>query len=154
MLNEIVLMGRLTRDPELRKTQSGVSVVSLTLAVDRDYTGEGGERETDFIDVVAWRNTAEFVSRYFSKGQMAAVAGRLQIRDWTDRDGGKRRSAEVVAEQVWFAGERPRTTAAGDGMSPTSMSGSGDPMRGQAPAEDFAEEEEPPMAWMLGGGGL
>lgn len=153
MLNQIVLMGRLTRDPELRKTQSGVSVVSFTLAVDRDYTGEGGERETDFIDVVAWRNTAEFVSRYFTKGQPAAVAGRLQIRGWTDRDGGKRRSAEVVAEQVWFAGERPKPAAAGGGMSPTALSGSGAPMRGQAPAEDFAEEE-PPMAWMLGGGGL
>ena len=103
MLNHIVLMGRLTRDPELRQTQSGVSVASFTLAVDRDFQSrDGGEKQTDFIDIVAWRNTAEFVSKYFSKGKMAVVSGRLQIRDWTDREGGKRRSAEVVADNVYF----------------------------------------------------
>lgn len=102
MLNKIFLMGRLTRDPELRKTASGTPVVSFSIAVDRDFKGPGGERETDFIDIVAWRSTAEFVSKYFSKGRMAVVEGRLQIRDWTDRDGGKRRSAEVVADNVYF----------------------------------------------------
>ena len=97
MLNHIVLMGRLTRDPELRQTQSGVNVASFTLAVDRDFQSrDSGEKQTDFIDIVAWRNTAEFVSKWFTKGQMAVVSGRLQIRDWTDREGGKRRSAEVV----------------------------------------------------------
>lgn len=103
MLNHIVLMGRLTRDPELRRTQSGISVASFTLAVDRDFQSrDSGEKQTDFIDIVAWRNTAEFVSRYFTKGQLAVVSGRLQVRDWTDRDGGKRRSAEVVADNVYF----------------------------------------------------
>jgi len=102
MLNHIVLMGRLTRDPELRRTQSGTAVASFTLAVDRDYAGEGREKQTDFIDCVAWRHTGEFVSRNFAKGQMAVVSGRLQMRDWTDKDGGKRRSTEVVAENVYF----------------------------------------------------
>ncbi len=103
MLNRIILMGRLTRDPELRQTQSGVSVASFSLAVDRDFKNkETGEKQTDFIDIVAWRNTAEFVSRYFNKGRMAVVEGRLQIRDWTDRDGNKRKSAEVVADNVYF----------------------------------------------------
>lgn len=102
MLNHIVLMGRLTRDPELRRTQSGTAVVSFALAVDRDFKGQDGEKETDFIDIVAWRNTAEFVSKYFTKGRMAVVEGRLQIRPWTDKDGNKRRSAEVVADNVYF----------------------------------------------------
>ena len=102
MLNKIILMGRLTRDPELRRTQSGTAVTSFSLAVDRDFKSQGGDKETDFIDIVAWRNTAEFVSKYFTKGRMAIVEGRLQIRDWTDRDGGKRRSAEVIAENVYF----------------------------------------------------
>ena len=109
MLNHIVLMGRLTRDPELRQTQSGVNVASFTLAVDRDFQSrDGGEKQTDFIDIVAWRNTAEFVSKWFTKGQMAVVSGRLQIRDWTDREGGKRRSAEVVADNVYFGESRRR----------------------------------------------
>ena len=102
MLNHITIMGRLTRDPELRRTGTGIAVTSFTLAVDRDFKSQDGEKETDFIDVVAWRNTAEFVSKYFTKGRMAVVEGRLQIRDWTDRDGGKRRSAEVLAESVYF----------------------------------------------------
>ena len=102
MLNKIILMGRLTRDPELRRTQSGTAVASFTLAVDRDYKPQDGERETDFIDIVAWRGTGEFVSKYFSKGRMAVVEGRLQVRDWTDKDGAKRRSTEVIADSVYF----------------------------------------------------
>ena len=104
MLNKIVIMGRLTRDPEMRQTGSGTPVTSFSLAVERD----GGEKQTDFIDVVAWRHTAEFVDKYFSKGDMAAVSGRLQIRDWTDKDGNKRRSAEVVADSVYFGGSKRR----------------------------------------------
>ena len=104
MLNHIVIMGRLTRDPELRHTQSGTAVTSFSLAVDRDYKSQDGERETDFIDVVAWRHTAEFVNKYFSKGKMAVVEGRLQIRGWTDQNGGKRRSAEVIASSIYFGG--------------------------------------------------
>ena len=96
MLNHIVLMGRLTRDPELRRTGSGVAVATFSLAVDRDFGSSAtGEKETDFIDIVAWRNTAEFVSKYFTKGRMAVVSGRLQIRNWNDKDGNKRRSAEL-----------------------------------------------------------
>ena len=107
MLNHIVLMGRLTRDPELRRTGSGLAVVSFSLAVDRDFGNrETGDRETDFIDIVAWRNTAEFVSKYFTKGRMAVVSGRLQIRNWTDKEGNKRRSAEVVADNVYFGDSR------------------------------------------------
>ena len=98
MLNHIVLMGRLTRDPELRRTGSGIAVASFTLAVDRDFASQGGEKETDFVDIVAWRSTAEFVSKYFTKGRMAVVSGRLQIRNWQDKEGNKRRSAEVVAD--------------------------------------------------------
>ena len=103
MLNHIDLMGRLVRDPELRYTQSQLPVVSFRIAVDRDFGGrDGGEKQADFIDIVAWRNTAEFVSKYFTKGSMAVISGRLQMRDWTDRDGNKRTSAEVVADNVYF----------------------------------------------------
>lgn len=102
MLNHIILMGRLVRDPELRRTQSGTSVCSFTLACDRDYKKDGDKKDTDFIDCVAWRATAEFLCKYFTKGRIAVVSGRLQIRDWTDKDGGKRRSAEVVAEDAYF----------------------------------------------------
>ena len=109
MLNHIVIMGRLTRDPELRRTSSGIAVASFTVAVDRDFGGrDGGERETDFIDCVAWRQTGEFVSKYFSRGSMIVVSGRLQIRNWNDKDGNKRRSAEIVAENVYF-GESKRS---------------------------------------------
>ena len=102
-LNHIVIMGRLTRDPELRRTGSGVAVTSFTLAVDRDYNPkDGGEKEVDFIDCNAWRNTGEFVAKHFTKGRMAVVSGRLQIRTWTDKDGNKRRNAEVVADSVYF----------------------------------------------------
>lgn len=103
MLNKIIIMGRLTRDPELRRTGSGTAVTSFSLACDRDFKSQSGEKETDFIDVVAWKNTAEFVSKYFSKGRMAVVEGRLQIRDWTDKAGNKRTTAEVVADNVYFA---------------------------------------------------
>ena len=107
MLNHIVAMGRLTRDPELRQTTSGVNVCSFTIACGRDFkTKDGKEAETDFIDCVAWRTTAEFVSRYLAKGRMAIVSGRLQLRDWKDRDGNNRRSAEVVADNVYFADSR------------------------------------------------
>ena len=109
MLNHITIMGRLTRDPELRRTGTGIAVASFTVAVDRDFGGrDGGEKETDFIDCVAWRQTGEFVSKYFTKGSMIVVSGRLQIRGWTDKDGNKRRTAEVVADNVYF-GESKRS---------------------------------------------
>lgn len=120
MLNHITIMGRITKDIELRRTPAGVAVASFTLAVDRDFKGNNGEKETDFIDCVAWKNTAEFVDKYFGKGRMAVVSGRLQIRTWKDKDGNNRRTAEVVADNVYFGdnkkdGEAPKTTAlAGD----------------------------------------
>ena len=105
MLNHITIMGRLTRDPELRRTGSGIAVASFSVAVDRDFgKNENGEKETDFIDCVAWRQTGEFVSKYFTKGSMIVVSGRLQVRSWTDKDGNKRRTAEVVADNVYFGG--------------------------------------------------
>ncbi|MCI6567499.1 single-stranded DNA-binding protein [Dysosmobacter sp. HCP28S3_G4] len=140
MLNRIILMGRLTRDPELRRTQSGTAVTSFSLAVDRDFKSQNGDKETDFIDIVAWRSTAEFVSKYFTKGRMAVVEGRLQIRDWTDREGGKRRSAEVVADNVYF-GDSKRDAASDGGYAPAYSAPAGRaPM--MAPSDghsDFAE---------------
>ena len=115
MLNKIFIMGRLTRDPELRRTQSGTAVTSFSLAVDRDYKSQSGEKETDFIDVVAWRSTAEFVSKYFTKGRMAVVSGRLQIRQWTDKDGNNRRSAEIVADNVYFGDSKRDSDGASAG---------------------------------------
>ena len=103
MLNNVIIMGRLTRDPELRRTQSGTAVTSFTMAVDRDFKSQSGEKETDFIDVVAWRNTGEFAAKYLAKGRMAAVEGRIQVRDWQDKDGNKRKTTEVVADNVYFA---------------------------------------------------
>lgn len=109
MLNRIILMGRLTRDPELRHTQGGTAVASFSLAVERDFKDQAtGEKVTDFIDIVAWRNTAELAERYFRKGRMAVVEGRLQLRDWTDKDGNKRRTAEVVADHMYFADSKPK----------------------------------------------
>ena len=140
MLNKIILMGRLTRDPELRRTQSGTAVTSFSIACDRDFKSQSGEKETDFIDVVAWRSTAEFVSKYFTKGRMAIVEGRLQIRDWTDNNGSKRRSAEVIADNIYF-GDSKRDSAPSDYGAPPpygAPSGRGTP----APMEsrsDFAE---------------
>ena len=115
MLNKIFIMGRLTRDPELRRTQSGTAVTSFTLAVDRDFKSQSGEKETDFIDVVAWRSTAEFAAKYFTKGRMAVVEGRLQIRDYTDRDGNKRTAAEVVADNVYFGDSKRDAEGGGYG---------------------------------------
>ena len=158
MLNHIVLMGRLTRDPELRRTGSGIAVASFTLAVDRDFgSRDGGERETDFIDIVAWRNTAEFVSKYFSKGRMAVVTGRLQIRNWNDKEGNKRRSAEVVADNVYF-GDSKRDAEGGSSYGgsshggnnyggnsynqPSSQNYGGYTAPASAPASDFAMLED------------
>lgn len=128
MLNRIILMGRLTRDPELRKTGNGTAVTSFTLAVDRDYKSQDGERETDFIDVVAWRGTAEFVFKYFTKGRMVVVEGRLQVRDWTDKDGAKRRSTEVIADNVYF----------GDSKRPESVT----PAEASGEFQEVPEEEK------------
>lgn len=116
MLNTITIMGRMTRDPELRRTGSGIAVASFAVACERDYAPQGGEKETDFIDVVCWRSTAEFVEKYFTKGRMAVVTGRLQIRGWTDKDGNKRRSAEILADHVYF-GDSKRD---GDSQAPKS----------------------------------
>lgn len=102
MLNKIIVMGRCAADPEMRMTPSGVPVTSVTLAVDRDFKDKNGNKETDWIEVVAWRETAKFLADYFSKGSMAVVSGRLQIRSWTDKDGNKRKTAEVVADSVYF----------------------------------------------------
>ena len=114
MLNHIVLMGRLVRDPELRRTQAGVPVTTFRIAVDRDFGNrETGEREADFIDVVAWRQTGEFVSKYFAKGRMAVVSGRLQIRKWTDNQGNKRYNAEVVADNVYFGDSKRDSEGSG-----------------------------------------
>ena len=138
MLNHITIMGRLTRDPELRRTGSGIAVASFTVAVDRDFGGrDGGEKETDFIDCVAWRQTGEFVSKYFTKGRMAVVSGRLQIRSWTDKDGNKRRTAEVVADNVYFGDSRRE----GDGV-PAAGSFGGYSAPASAPASDFAMLED------------
>ena len=138
MLNQIVIMGRLTRDPELRRTASGTAVASFTLAVDRDFSGkDGGEKETDFIDCVAWRNTGEFVSKYFSKGRMAVVSGRVQIRNWTDKEGNKRRTAEVIADNVYFADSKKEDANFG-GYAPQQQA----PAYPSAPASDFAPLED------------
>ena len=142
MLNKIVVMGRLTRDPELRSTQSGLYVTSFSIACDRDFKNQSGEKDTDFIDCVAWRQTAEFVCKYFAKGRMAVVEGRLQIRDWTDKDGGKRRSAEVVADNVYF-GDSKRdggdNSGYNPGYAPAPASHSAAPSNFSASGSDFAE---------------
>ena len=148
MLNHITIMGRLTRDPELRRTGSGIAVASFTVAVDRDFGGrDGGEKETDFIDCVAWRQTGEFVSKYFTKGRMIVVSGRLQIRNWTDKDGNKRRTAEVVADNCYF-GDSKRDSDGGNAYGGNSYGGSsysapapsygGYSAPAGAPASDFA----------------
>lgn len=134
MLNHIVTMGRLVRDPELRHTQSGIPVTSFTIACDRDYKDANGDKATDFLDIVAWRNTAEFVSKYFTKGRMAVIDGRLAIRLWLDQDGNKRRNAEIVANSVNFGDSRPQNQAApapapvqaGGGYEPDDLEAGGD----------------------------
>ena len=133
MLNHITIMGRLTRDPELRRTGSGIAVASFTVAVDRDFTDkQSGEKETDFIECVAWKNTAEFVSKHFCKGSMAVISGRLQIRNWTDKEGNKRKTAEVVVDHIYF-GEAKKHDA-----EPPQQSFS-------APAQNFAalDDDDP-----------
>ena len=152
MLNHITIMCRLTRDPELRRTGSGVAVASFTVAVDRDFGGrDGGEKETDFIDCVAWRQTGEFVSKYITKGRMIVVTGRLQNRSWTDKDGNKRRTAEVVADNCYF-GDSKRDSDGGSSFGGNTYGGnsygnysapSGNNYGGYAapagnPASDFA----------------
>ena len=156
MLNHIVIMGRLTRDPELRRTGSGIAVASFTVAVDRDFGGrDGGEKETDFIDCVAWRQTGEFVSKYFTKGSMIVVSGRLQIRNWTDKEGNKRRSAEVVADNVYFGDSKRDAAGDNSGYSPAPSYGYSAPAApaagsshgyaapaAPAPASDFSMIED------------
>ena len=156
MLNHIVIMGRLTRDPELRRTGSGIAVASFTVAVDRDFGGrDGGEKETDFIDCVAWRQTGEFLSKYFTKGSMIVVSGRLQIRNWTDKEGNKRRSAEVVADNVYFGDSKRDAAGDNGGYSPAPSYGYSAPAApaagsshgyaapaAPAPASDFSMIED------------
>ena len=124
MLNHIVLMGRLVADPELRTTPSGVSVATFALACDRDFKPKSGEKDTDFIDVVVWGKTAEFAANYFNKGRMAIVEGRLQVRNWQDKDGNKRKSTEVVADRMYFGDSKQ------EGKKQT------------APSDDFEEIED------------
>ena len=149
MLNHIVIMGRLTRDPELRRTGTGIAVASFTVAVDRDFSGrDGGEKETDFIDCVAWRQTGEFVSKYFTKGSMIVVSGRLQIRSWNDKDGTKRRTAEIVADNVYFGDSKRGNEGNAYGgnsfgsnaysSAPAAPSFGGYPAPAGSPASDFA----------------
>lgn len=128
MLNKIVIQGRLTKDPELRRTQSGTAVASATVAVDRDFKNQDGSRDTDFIPIVAWKGTGEMLAKYFSKGRMIVVEGRLQLRDWTDKEGNKRRTAEIVADSVYF-GDSKRDGGDNPGYAP-------------APSGDFAEIED------------
>ena len=139
MLNHIVIMGRLTRDPELRRTGSGVAVASFTVAVDRDFGNrDNGERETDFIDCVAWRQTGEFVSKYFTKGRMAVVSGRLQIRNWTDKEGNKRRTAEIVADNVYFGDSKREGDNGGNYTAPAAPNYGEYVPAPSAPVSDFA----------------
>lgn len=133
MLNHIIIMGRLTRDPEYRTTSSNLSVANFSVAVDRDLAGQSGEKETDFIDCVAWRKTAEFVTKYFTKGSLIVVSGRLQIRSWTDKEGNKRRTAEIVAANVYFGGSK--TSDSNQQNTSQSPGGYAAP---PAPATDFA----------------
>ena len=144
MLNKIFIMGRLTRDPELRRTQNGTAVAGFALAVDRDYKNADGTKDTDFIEVVAWRSSAEFVSKYFAKGRMAIVEGRLQIRDWQDKDGNKRRSAEVVADNVYFGDSKKEGDSSGGsyGGSSGGYKAAGKAVDVEPEAGDFAEVED------------
>lgn len=145
MLNQITIHGRLVRDPELRRTQSGTAVASATVACDRDYKNENGEKDTDFIDVVAWRGTGEFLAKYFRKGQEAIVSGRLQIRKWTDNQGNKRSTAEIVAATVDFCGsksdggERTSNSRTNKEERPTAQTTT---PQGESYAGDFAMLED------------
>ena len=143
MLNHITIMGRFVRDPELRRTGSGIAVASFTLAVDRDFkSSNGGDKEVDFIDCVAWRQAGEFVSKYFTRGRMAVVSGRLQIRSWTDNDGNKRRTAEVVADNVYFADSKSENASAGTQQSAHASYGTPSYSAPSYPASDFAMLED------------
>lgn len=143
MLNRIIIMGRLVRDPEMRTTQSGTPVTSFTLAVDRDFKSkDSGEKSTDFIDVVAWRQTAEFVCKYFAKGRMAIAEGRLQIREWKDKDGNNRRTAEIVAEHVYFGDSKPSEGGnAPNNSAPTYGGGYGAPAGGQTGFQEVQDDD-------------
>lgn len=132
MLNKIFVMGRLTHDPELRRTGSGTPVCSFSIACDRDFKSQSGEKETDFFDVVAWRTTGEFVSKYFTKGRMVVVEGRLQIREWQDKEGNKRRSAEINADNVYFGDSRPAQAEGASGI------GEADAFKDFPPLDDFS----------------
>ena len=143
MLNHITIMGRFVRDPELRRTGSGIAVASFTLAADRDFkSSSGGDKEVDFIDCVAWRQAGEFVSKYFTRGRMAVVSGRLQIRSWTDKDGNKRRTAEVVADNVYFADSKSENEASGTQQSAPASYGTLAYSAPNYPASDFAMLED------------
>ena len=122
MLNEVILMGRLTRDPDVRMTQNGTTAANFALACERDYAPQGQDRETDFFDIVAFRNTADFVGQYFAKGQLVAVKGRLQQRDWTDKQGNKRRTTEILADRCYFAEKRQDRDASDAGSQQMSDS--------------------------------
>jgi len=138
MLNHITLMGRLVRDPELRRTGTGVAVASFRIAVDRDYAPkDGGERKADFIDCVAWRQTGEFISKYFAKGRMIVVDGRLEMREWTDKEGNKRTSAEVIVDNAYF-GDSKRDGESGGFSAPAAPAFGGYSAPSAAPASDFA----------------
>lgn len=138
MLNHIVVMGRLTRDPELRRTGSGVAVASFAVAVERDFAAkDGGEKETDFIDCVAWRQTGEFVSKYFAKGRMAVVSGRLQVRSYTDKDGNKRRTAEIVADSVYFGDSKKDAENGSSGATAQAATNTGGGSAGHYAAGDY-----------------
>ena len=145
MLNHIIIMGRMTRDPEIKYTQSNTPVASFSLAVERDFGGrDGGAKQTDFIDCTAWRQTAEFVSKYFVKGSMAVVSGRLQIREWNDREGNKRRSAEVVADNIYFG--EPKRRDGGDNRGASNSAPKYEPPSTSGPAfTELADESELPF---------
>ena len=132
MLNHITIQARLVRDPELRRLPSGKSVASVSVACDRDFTKEGGEKETDFIDIVAFGKTADHLASYYTKGKMIIVSGRLQIRTWIDKEGAKRRNAEVVADSVYF-GDSKKTSEGNPTYQPQSFS--------QASQNAYAETE-------------
>ena len=143
MLNHITIMGRFVRDPELRRTGSGIAVASFTLAVDRDFkSSNGGDKEVDFIDCVVWRQAGEFVSKYFTRGRMAVVSGRLQIRSWNDKDGNKRRTAEVVADNVYFADTKSENASSGTQQSAPASYGAPAYSAPSYPGSDFVMLEE------------
>ena len=149
MLNHIVVMGRLTHDPELRKTASGVSVASFSVAVDRDFSQQDGKKETDFLDVIAWRNTAEVAAKYFIKGRMAVISGRLQIRNWEDKEGNKRRTAEILAENIYF-GDSKKEDDSGSASAPTQ--GFGVPAQSGGFTPNFGSAQPGSFVPNFGGG--